>query len=381
MPPTWKPAPTRWAAPTSTRASRSRCPARSGRSRSTSCRGSSPRRSGGHRARRRAAGQGARGVPRRHLRRQEILARRRHPPPAGHLLEHFHRAAAGIDPPNGVRIHVAGIDLIRDARRRRSGCSRTTSGSPSGVSYVMANRRAMTQVFPSLFANHRIRAGRRLPAAAAAARCATRPPPASPTRPSSCSPPASTTRPTSSTRCSPGRWASSWSRAATCSAATTRSSCAPPTGERRSTSSTAGSTTTSSTRCSSGRTRCSACAGLLNAARAGNVTIANAVGNGVGRRQAGLHLRARPDRVLPRRGADPAPTSTPTGSARRRTRGGAGPARRAGGQAGRRLRRQGHRDRPATPPSRSSPRSAGRSAATRAAGSPSRSCSCPPCRP
>ena len=28
--------------------------------------------------------------------------------------EHFHRAAAGLVPPNGVRIHVAGIDLVRD---------------------------------------------------------------------------------------------------------------------------------------------------------------------------------------------------------------------------------------------------------------------------
>src|SRR6187431_351649 len=28
---------------------------------------------------------------------------------------HFHRAAAGIEPPNGVRVHVSGIDLIRDA--------------------------------------------------------------------------------------------------------------------------------------------------------------------------------------------------------------------------------------------------------------------------
>ena len=28
--------------------------------------------------------------------------------------EHFHREAAGIIPPNGVRIHVAGIDLVRD---------------------------------------------------------------------------------------------------------------------------------------------------------------------------------------------------------------------------------------------------------------------------
>ena len=26
---------------------------------------------------------------------------------------HYHRAASGVDPPNGVRIHVAGVDLIR----------------------------------------------------------------------------------------------------------------------------------------------------------------------------------------------------------------------------------------------------------------------------
>src|SRR5437764_7926071 len=30
--------------------------------------------------------------------------------------EHFHREAFGIVPPNGVRIHVAGIDLIRDEK-------------------------------------------------------------------------------------------------------------------------------------------------------------------------------------------------------------------------------------------------------------------------
>ena len=27
---------------------------------------------------------------------------------------HFHRVVAGLEPPNGVRIHVAGVDLIRD---------------------------------------------------------------------------------------------------------------------------------------------------------------------------------------------------------------------------------------------------------------------------
>lgn len=69
---------------------------------------------------------------------------------------HFHRQAAGIRPPNGVRIHVAGIDLIRDGE----GVFRVLEDnlrSPSGVSYVMENRRTMAQVFPDLFAKHSVR--------------------------------------------------------------------------------------------------------------------------------------------------------------------------------------------------------------------------------
>ncbi|WP_405180156.1 circularly permuted type 2 ATP-grasp protein [Nocardia sp. NBC_01377] len=71
--------------------------------------------------------------------------------------QHFHREAAGLVPPNGVRIHVAGIDLIRDER----GDFRVLEDnlrSPSGVSYVMENRRTMARVFPDLFFSHRVRA-------------------------------------------------------------------------------------------------------------------------------------------------------------------------------------------------------------------------------
>ncbi|NED61596.1 circularly permuted type 2 ATP-grasp protein, partial [Streptomyces sp. SID10244] len=70
---------------------------------------------------------------------------------------HFHRQAANIRPPNGVRIHVAGIDLIRD----ENGDFRVLEDnlrSPSGVSYVMENRRTMARVFPDLFSSHRVRA-------------------------------------------------------------------------------------------------------------------------------------------------------------------------------------------------------------------------------
>ncbi|WP_037364385.1 circularly permuted type 2 ATP-grasp protein [Amycolatopsis orientalis] len=70
--------------------------------------------------------------------------------------EHFHREAYGIKPPNGVRIHVSGVDLVRD----EEGTFRVLEDNlrnPSGVSYVMENRRTMARVFPDLFARHRVR--------------------------------------------------------------------------------------------------------------------------------------------------------------------------------------------------------------------------------
>ncbi|MET0467198.1 MAG: circularly permuted type 2 ATP-grasp protein [Aeromicrobium sp.] len=69
---------------------------------------------------------------------------------------HYHRVVAGIDPANGVRVHVAGIDLIRDG----NGDFRVLEDNarvPSGVSYVMTNRRAMSSGLPEVFADHRIR--------------------------------------------------------------------------------------------------------------------------------------------------------------------------------------------------------------------------------
>ena len=56
-----------------------------------------------------------------------------------------------------MRIHVAGIDLIRD----ELGEFRVLEDNlrcPSGVSYVLENRRAMSRVLPEVFAGHRVRA-------------------------------------------------------------------------------------------------------------------------------------------------------------------------------------------------------------------------------
>ncbi|HTZ94672.1 MAG TPA: circularly permuted type 2 ATP-grasp protein [Streptosporangiaceae bacterium] len=68
----------------------------------------------------------------------------------------FHRAAHGITPPNGVRIHIAGIDLIRDEQGKFCVLEDNVR-IPSGVSYVLENRLAMTRTFPALFAEQHVR--------------------------------------------------------------------------------------------------------------------------------------------------------------------------------------------------------------------------------
>jgi uncharacterized circularly permuted ATP-grasp superfamily protein len=72
-----------------------------------------------------------------------------------HTSAQFHREAAGINPANGVRVHVSGVDLIRD----EVGEFRVLEDNlriPSGVSYVIENRRALSQTLPSLFAEARV---------------------------------------------------------------------------------------------------------------------------------------------------------------------------------------------------------------------------------
>ena len=69
---------------------------------------------------------------------------------------HFQRPAMGIEPPNGVRVHVAGIDLARGGDGRFY-VLEDNLRTPSGISYVIENRRAMARVFPDLFASYRVR--------------------------------------------------------------------------------------------------------------------------------------------------------------------------------------------------------------------------------
>jgi uncharacterized circularly permuted ATP-grasp superfamily protein len=62
----------------------------------------------------------------------------------------------GMSVPGKVYVHLCGTDLIRDA----DGTYRVLEDNlrvPSGVSYVLENRRVMKQVFGSIFTQHRVR--------------------------------------------------------------------------------------------------------------------------------------------------------------------------------------------------------------------------------
>jgi uncharacterized circularly permuted ATP-grasp superfamily protein len=69
---------------------------------------------------------------------------------------HFHRCAFGVRSPNGVRVHVSGVDLVRDENGEFV-VLEDNLRTPSGVSYVIENRRALTRVVPELLANYAVR--------------------------------------------------------------------------------------------------------------------------------------------------------------------------------------------------------------------------------
>ncbi len=69
----------------------------------------------------------------------------------------FARPVHGVRPPGGVYCHVSGCDLVRggDGRWR---VLEDNVRTPSGISYVLENRLAMTRLIPELFEGHRVRA-------------------------------------------------------------------------------------------------------------------------------------------------------------------------------------------------------------------------------
>ncbi|MGF1657014.1 MAG: circularly permuted type 2 ATP-grasp protein [Verrucomicrobiales bacterium] len=69
---------------------------------------------------------------------------------------HFRPEIAGLKVAQDIYIHICGTDLIRD--ETGTFCVLEDNGRcPSGVSYVLENRHAMKRIFPSLISRYRVR--------------------------------------------------------------------------------------------------------------------------------------------------------------------------------------------------------------------------------
>ncbi|MBQ0931922.1 circularly permuted type 2 ATP-grasp protein [Ideonella sp. 4Y16] len=71
----------------------------------------------------------------------------------------FRPEMMGVDVPQDVYSHIAGIDIVRAAQPDGSGTYYVLEDNlrvPSGVSYMLENRKMMMRLFPELFAQHRV---------------------------------------------------------------------------------------------------------------------------------------------------------------------------------------------------------------------------------
>jgi uncharacterized circularly permuted ATP-grasp superfamily protein len=68
----------------------------------------------------------------------------------------FRQEMVGVEVPGGVYAHVAGVDIVRHADGEYY-VLEDNLRTPSGVSYMLENRKMMMRLFPELFAQQRIR--------------------------------------------------------------------------------------------------------------------------------------------------------------------------------------------------------------------------------
>ena len=189
--------------------------ARSGSSPTTCCRASSPPRNGTSIER----GLTQRITALNHFLRDiysdaKILTDRVVPRELVYSCKQYRRQMRGLQVPRNVYIAVIGSDLLR-LNNGEFVVLEDNLRVPSGVSYMLTNRRVMKRTFPAAVSQLRRAPHRALSATAAGHACARWRRKAVPSRTSCCSRPACSTPPISSTPTSPARWASIWSKAAT----------------------------------------------------------------------------------------------------------------------------------------------------------------------
>src|ERR1700693_307265 len=63
----------------------------------------------------------------------------------------FRREVIGVEVPRGIHTHICGIDLVRDSKTGEFYVLEDNARTPSGISYVLENRLVMTRTFPDAF--------------------------------------------------------------------------------------------------------------------------------------------------------------------------------------------------------------------------------------
>ena len=81
--------------------------------------------------------------------------------PADQVLRNaqFRPGMMGVDVPCGVYSHISGVDIVRAANADGTGNYYVLEDNlrvPSGVSYMLENRKMMMRLFPELFGQHRV---------------------------------------------------------------------------------------------------------------------------------------------------------------------------------------------------------------------------------
>ena len=77
--------------------------------------------------------------------------------PAGQVLNNaqFRPVMQGVDVPGGIYAHIAGVDIVR-AGAGEFYVLEDNLRVPSGVSYMLEDRKMMMRLFPELFAKHKV---------------------------------------------------------------------------------------------------------------------------------------------------------------------------------------------------------------------------------
>ena len=86
---------------------------------------------------------------------QDILQAGRIPAEEVLINPQYRPEMQGLDVPGGVYVHIAGLDLVRTGERDFY-VLEDNLRTPSGVSYMLENRNVMMRLFPDLFSAHKV---------------------------------------------------------------------------------------------------------------------------------------------------------------------------------------------------------------------------------